>query len=171
MPGILVYLVLVFLLVLFIAIGILSARSRKKSAIPSGKAIYGDLMAEGRILKSARYRLTGKPDKIVRQGNTVIPYEYKSTDAKQPREGHMLQMAVYFVILEENYPDSRVEYGVLKYRNFGFRIENSRALREELLHVLDTMRSDLGMPDRNHNNAGRCVHCSFRENCPQKLIK
>lgn len=139
--------------------------------MPEGESVYGDLMAEGKILRSQRYGISGKPDKVVQNRKLVVPYEYKSTDAVRPREGHMLQMAAYFLILEENFPDSRVEYGVLKYRNYAFRIENSKRLMEELFQVVDRMRSNLGMPEPNHNNRGKCVYCSFRETCSKKLIK
>ncbi|HKJ96563.1 MAG TPA: CRISPR-associated protein Cas4 [Thermoplasmataceae archaeon] len=166
-----IYAILFLLIMLFVIMSAVLSRSRKKFAMPDGKAVYGDLMAEGKILRSRRYGLTGKPDKIVQNGKEVVPYEYKSTDAVRPREGHMLQMAAYFVILEENFPGSKVEYGILKYKNYAFRIENSQRLREELFNVMGRIRGNLGMPEPNHNNPGRCVYCSFRGTCSKKLIK
>lgn len=139
--------------------------------MPAGNQVYGDLMAEGKIMQSRNFGLSGKPDKVVKNGMNIIPYEYKSTDANTPREGHMLQMAAYFVILEENYPGLNVEYGVLKYKNCAFRIENDPRLRGELFRIMDRMRSNLGEPNRNHDSPRRCVYCSFRETCSQKLIK
>lgn len=147
------------------------SKSRKSFAMPAGNQVYGDLMAEGRILRSRNFGLSGKPDKVMKNGNNVIPYEYKSTDASKPREGHMLQMAAYFVILEENYPDSKVEYGVLKYKNCAFRIENDPRLRGELFKIMDRMRNNTGEPERNHESPGRCFRCSFGEICSQRLIR
>lgn len=166
-----IYATLLLLIAAFSFLAIRLRRSKESFAIPKGLPVYSDLKAEGRILRSSRYGLSGKPDKVVQEGSAIIPYEYKSTDANRPREGHMLQMAVYFLILEENFPGSTVEYGVLKYRNCAFRIENSAKLRDELFHVIDGIRSNVGMPDRNHGSPRRCVYCSFRESCSQKLIK
>ncbi len=165
------YIILAVFLTFLVLLAIHFGRSRERFAMPTGDAVYSDLMAEGRILRSQRYGITGKPDKIVQNREGVIPYEYKTTDSQTPREGHMLQMAAYFLILEENYPGLPVSYGVLKYRNSAFRIENSPQLREELFNVVDLMRMSGGMPDRNHESPRRCVYCSFREICPQKLIK
>lgn len=166
-----VYAILALLIILSTVLLIHFSRSKKSFAMPQGTKIYGDLMAEGKIMRSHSFGLSGKPDKVVKNGHKVIPYEYKSTDAKTPREGHMLQMAAYFVILEENFPEDKVEYGVLKYRNYAFRIENSPRLRGELFRIMDQMRGNLGEPERNHNSPRRCVYCSFREICPQKLIR
>ncbi len=139
--------------------------------MPSGYPVYGDLRSEGKILRSLKYGITGKPDKVMQGPEGLVPYEYKTTDSTTPREGHMLQMAAYFLILEENFPAANVSHGVLKYRNTAFRIENSSELRMELLNVVERIREGRGMPERNHNSPRRCVFCSFRETCPQKLIK
>ena len=166
-----IYALLIALIAALLYLSVIFNRSRKRFAIPQGDAVYGDLKAEGRILRSSRYGLTGKPDKVVQNKDLVIPYEYKSTDAVSPREGHMLQMAAYFLILEENFPEEKVEYGILKYKNYAFRIENSESLRQELFHVMKEIRSGTGMTERNHNSRGRCAFCSFRETCSKKLIK
>lgn len=165
------YAILVFLIALLLYLSLVFSRSKKKYAFPQGETVYGDLKAEGRILRSRTHGLSGKPDKVVQNKNLIIPYEYKSTNASRPREGHMLQMAAYFLILEENYPDNEVKYGVLKYKNYAFRIENSDSLKRELFMVMKQIRSGTGMPERNHNNRGRCAFCSFRETCLKKLIK
>lgn len=165
------YALLVFLIALFLYFSVMFTRSKRRFAIPQGESVYGDLKSQGRILRSSQYGLSGKPDKVVQNGNIVIPYEYKSTNAPRPREGHMLQMAAYFLILEENFPENEVQYGVLKYRNHAFRIENSDSLKRELFMVMDQIRHGAGMPERNHNSRGRCAFCSFRESCSKRLIK
>lgn len=166
-----IYVVLGILLTFLLLLAVHFNRAKESYAMPSGEAVYSDFKAQGRILKSERYGLTGKPDRIMQTTDGVIPYEYKTTNSETPREGHMLQMAAYFLILEENYPGSPVSYGVLKYRNTAFRIENSPELRNELFNVMDQIRGAPGMPERNHGSPRRCVYCSFRQICPQKLIK
>lgn len=145
-------------------------KREKKFAIPKGKEVYQDLSVKGKILRSYNYGISGKPDMVVRKGNTLIPYEYKTTDARKPRDGHIYQMVAYFVILEDLYPDRDIPYGVLKYRNEAFRIENIDENKEKLIRVLRDMRNQYGEPERNHVQTGRCFHCSFNEICQQKLI-
>ena len=143
---------------------------RRITALPPGKIVCGDLQSKGTVLKSLRYRVSGKPDMVVRNGNSVIPYEYKSSRASVPRGGHLLQMAAYFLILEENHPDLGVPYGVIKYQDSAFRVRNTMKLRSDLLHAMEEMRHTYDMPYRKHSNPRRCAGCSFRQTCPQSLI-
>ncbi len=164
---------LILLLLLLVGLFFLAGRLRrkeKKYAIPRGKEVYQDLSIKGKILRSYNYGISGKPDMVMQKGNTLIPYEYKTTDARRPRDGHIYQMVAYFLILEDLYPERQIPYGVLKYKNEAFRIDNIRENREKLLGVLNEMRSQYGQPERNHDQSGRCFHCSFNEVCQQKLI-
>lgn len=158
------FLVVIIMLLVYVA-------SRKKiTAVPSGRVIYGDLVAKGTVLKSQRHKLSGKPDMVVRNGNSLIPYEYKSSRATVPRDGHLLQMAAYFLILEENYPQLSVPYGVIKYEGSAFKVKNTMKLRTDLLYTMEVMRMTGNMPVRKHTNPRRCMSCSFRQSCPQSLI-
>lgn len=161
---------LIFLLPVVILVLILILSRRKKSySIPSGRKIYGDMLTKGQILRSERFMLSGKPDMIMKSGNNIIPYEYKSGNANEPRTGHMLQMGVYFLLIADLYPTSRTEYGILKYRNATFRIENTRAIREKVLIAVDKIRSSSGIPVRNHNSRIRCFRCPYKDICSQNL--
>ena len=151
-------------------IAILS-RKRQVYSIPSGRAIYGDLQSEGKVLTSRRYGLTGKPDKVIRRGDEIIPYEFKSTEADSPRTGHLLQMGVYFLILEDNSAGAIIRKGVLKYRTRAFEVRNTPELRERVLRTAQLMRATRGIPRRNHDNPGKCFRCSFKDACSQRLIK
>lgn len=161
---------ILLLLALLVLLGRKLGKKGKSYAIPRGKEVYQDLSSGGKILRSLNYGISGKPDMIRRKGRTLIPYEYKSTDARRPREGHIFQMVAYFLILEDLYPNMDVPYGVLKYRNEAFRIENIGRNRELLLGIVEDMRSQRGEPVRNHSNSGRCFKCSFNQLCGQKLI-
>lgn len=167
-----IYILFVILLG-FIMLIVFSNSTSKKYSIPSGVEVYQDMAPGGKILRSHRYGLTGKPDKVIKKRNRLIIYEYKSTSADKPRKGHLLQMGVYFIILEEMYPGSIVDYGILKYRDHSYRVENTQKLKEDVLIVADNMRkiaSVSGYPVRNHNNPGRCFKCPFKTGCSQSLI-
>ncbi len=67
-------------------------RVRKARGLASGRTLALDDVT----LYSARYRLTGRPDRIVRVGKKVIPEEWKSARRLWP--GHIAQMGVYFLL-------------------------------------------------------------------------
>ncbi len=85
--SILILLLLVLIFALAVWMIYRSFKTSVRYSIPKGTQIYGDLISEGKVLRSNRYALTGKPDKVVMSGRQVIPYEYKTTDADRPREG------------------------------------------------------------------------------------
>lgn len=168
----LTYILVVFLLAFIILIA-MGATSSKKYSVPRGTEVYQDMQNSGKVLRSHRWGLTGKPDKIIKKRNRLVVYEYKSSRAEKPRRGHILQMGAYFLILEEVYPQYVMDYGILKYRDHTYRIENSQKLRDDVLKAADMMRniaSVEGYPVRNHSNPGRCFKCPFKSNCSQSLI-
>ncbi len=167
------YLILSILAALFlssIVILIISLRRNAKDAVPVGSMVYGDLHSKGTTMRSRTYGLSGKPDMVVRSGRNLIPYEYKNTDSLKPREGHLVQMGAYFLILEDLNPGMKVPYGIIKYRNSAFRVPNSSQLRGKVLYVTQLIRNNVGEPARNHENPMKCMPCSFREMCAQSLI-
>ncbi len=166
-----VVIVLLVAVLVFIALAVRALRTPARYSIPRGTQIYGDLLSEGRILRSTRYHLSGKPDKIVQSGRQIIPYELKSTIADRPREGHLLQMGVYFIILEEVYPDKMIPYGIIKYGNNTFRVDNTTRIKTAVMEIANQVRGNYGIPTRNHRNNGKCYKCGFREGCVQSLIR
>ena len=146
-------------------------RKRRSFSIPQGDEVYQDIQGKGKVLVSRSLGISGKPDMVMHKGQHIIPYEYKSTDAERPRDGHLYQMFAYFAILEENYPDASIAYGVLKYKNAAFKVHNTRENRLRLLAIIDEMRQIDSEPARNHDNRGKCFRCSFKEICRQSLIK
>ncbi len=164
-------LILFFLVFISILFAYLMFRARKRFSIPAGKQFYQDLNSNGKILRSTRYGISGKPDMVKRKRHNLIPFEYKSGSSDSPREGHIFQMAAYFLILEENFPKFTVPYGILKYKNRSFIVKNDAHTRDRLLYVIEEMRSQYSEPVRNHRSRIRCLHCSFNEPCEQSLIK
>jgi CRISPR-associated exonuclease Cas4 len=145
-------------------------RRNARDAVPTGSMVYGDLHSRGATMRSHTYGLSGKPDMVVKSGRNLIPYEYKNTDTAKPRDGHLVQMGAYFLILEDLNPGLKVPYGIIKYRNSAFKVPNSAQLRGKVLYVADQIRNNTGEPKRNHENPMKCMPCSFREICTQSLI-
>jgi CRISPR-associated exonuclease Cas4 len=147
---------------------------RRDAGLPEGHVTYVDTGAWKRAerpLFSNRYRLTGRPDYLVRVREGVIPVEVKSGAAPaRPYEAHVLQLAAYCLLVEEG--EARpVPYGIIKYDDKAFEIDYTPALRERLLGTLDAIRAGLEAPDvrRNHHDARRCAACGYREGCEERL--
>jgi CRISPR-associated exonuclease Cas4 len=149
-------------------------RARQDTGLPVGRVSSADTGAWERCerpLFSRRYRLTGRPDYLVQSRKGVIPVEVKSGNApSQPYAAHVLQLAAYCLLVEEQEGRSP-PYGIVKYADRAFEIEYAPSLRTELLHTLGAMRQDLssGDADRNHNDAARCRGCGYRQRCDQRL--
>ena len=160
--------------VLFIILIIISAIAyhflRISEPEPGSREIYSDLSSGGKVLVSRRYMISGKPDMILKKRDAIIPFEYKTTNADKPRTGHLLQMAAYFLILEENFPGMNIDYGIIEYKKQKFRIKNTVELRRKLLSTLAEMRQFRPGTPRNHHNPGKCFRCSFKDSCLQNLI-
>lgn len=165
---------LLFIILLgFIMLIVTGSSTSRKYSVPAGTEIYQDMHSSGKVLRSHRFGITGKPDKVIRKRNKIIVYEYKSSSAERPRRGHLLQMGAYFLILEEMFPQYMVDYGILKYRDHTYRIENTQKLRDDVVnaaHLMRNIASVDGYPARNHSNPGRCFKCPFKSGCSQSLI-
>ena len=168
---------LLVLALLFLGLGLflLARRQRKISGLPEGEIIYtdaGDWRRNERPLFSNRYRLTGKPDYLVRQGGEIIPVEVKSTrlNGRPPYPSHTMQLAAYCLLVEDVL-DVRPAYGILKYADATIRIAYTDALREEVLGALAAMRRAQGASDipRSHEDAVRCRFCGYQRSCDQAL--
>lgn len=153
----------------------LSRRLRKDSGLPQGRVIYSDAGAwqrNDRSLFSTQHQLVGKPDYLVRTEEGIVPVEVKSSPAPlQPRPGHVLQLAAYCLLVEEQLGE-RVPHGIIQYADRQFAIDYTPALRAELLGVMDEMRAALAEGDahRNHADARRCAACGVRDACDERLV-
>jgi CRISPR-associated exonuclease Cas4 len=147
---------------------------RRETGLPAGRVTYVDTGAWDRCdrpLFSSRYRLTGRPDYLVRSQDDVVPVEVKSGAApEQPYPAHVLQLAGYCLLVEEQ--EGRAPpHGILKYGDRAFEIDYTPALRAELLRSLDAIRRDLHARDvdRSHDEPARCQGCGYRNRCDQRL--
>ncbi len=122
-------------------------------------------------LYSARLKLVGRPDRIVRRGNTYTPEEWKSS--KRISHGHRLQLGTYFILIEEEY-GVRPAFGVVVLGD-GSRVEvpNTDVLRKEVLSIADEIRKQrakLTEPVPVHQPANKCRKCGQRANCGQSSV-
>lgn len=101
----------------------------------------------GKLLYSAKYDLQGKPDYVFssRLLGRIVPVELKSGcigEAEEPHHGDFLQLAAYFLILEDVY-GKKPAYGRLVYRDYMFEIKNTARVRREVLATVQEMRQML----------------------------
>ena len=156
---------------------LLAARClRWRSGLPSGALSYADSGRNNmRVLVSERYGLRGKPDYLLKdRAGGIIPVELKSglmPRNGQPHRSHTLQLAVYFLLVEEALNED-VSYGLVQYRDGALWIRNTDGLRAELLQVLAAMRAALreGDTPRSHAKASRCRACSVAGSCAERLV-
>lgn len=123
-------------------------------------------------LFSNNYKIVGKPDYIVKKNNQFIPVEVKTGSYNIPQKNHMLQLAAYCQLVEENY-NNFVPFGVLVYnKSKQYKIPFDPKLRFELEHSIKNMRKILKTRSlsRNHNDQNRCKNCSMRSYCERKIV-
>jgi CRISPR-associated exonuclease Cas4 len=145
-------------------------REKRIRGIPEGLIVYSDLNVPAEPLFSQRSRLVGKPDYIVRHEDRLLPVEVKSGGQPHPQHSHVLQLAAYCQILED-VSGEFIPEGILVYNNVPYTITFDPQLRFELSSVMTQMRDSLheGVMERNHQEPGRCKHCSLRQYCDDRV--
>jgi CRISPR-associated exonuclease Cas4 len=141
-----------------------ASRTRRAAGFAVGKTVALDNVT----LFSERLKLVGRPDRIIRQGEDLIPEEWKS--AKRVNHGHKLQLGTYFLLIEEEF-GVRPPFGVVVLGD-GSRVEveNTERLRSEVLGVAQKIREHRAkireeIPVRQP--AAKCRVCGQRANCGQ----
>ena len=170
-----VFLLILGCLISAVILYILSRRMRDTTGLPDGRIIYTDTGAwqrNERSLYSTTYSITGKPDYLMKDGNTIVPVEIKSgTAPATPYDGHIMQLAAYCLLVEENL-GRRPAGGIIQYADKQFTVSYTAALERRLLAVVADMRSSAGGkdgPHRTHTEMRRCVRCGVREACDERL--
>ncbi len=117
-------------------------------------------------LHSARYRLVGRPDQLVRAGRMLIPVEHKPR-ARRLQDSHTLQVAAQCLLVQEVY-GVRPPYGLLVLAGgIQERVEFTATLEQRLLDTMAEMRAFV----RDDCEPGqlwvarKCRACGFRETC------
>jgi CRISPR-associated exonuclease Cas4 len=170
------FIVIVFLLLLFGAFIAwwLTARAQRAGGLPAGEVIYTDTGAWEKVEKplvDRQHGVVGKPDYLVRTRAGIIPVEVKSgIHPATPYASHVLQLAAYCLLVETT-SGRAPRWGYLHYKNATVRIPYTRALRAQLLDIVESLHEDRIAQDvdRSHNDPGRCRGCGFRYACSQHL--
>jgi CRISPR-associated exonuclease Cas4 len=121
----------------------------------------------GKLLTSSRLNLQGKPDFIYSDGRRLLPVELKSGqigESDLPRDGDLMQLAVYFELIEAEY-NVKPKKGLLIYKDAMFVVKNSGWLRKRLERQLEEMEYMLTHPpgaDEETADFVKCRHCPCR---------
>jgi CRISPR-associated exonuclease Cas4 len=117
-------------------------------------------------LRSARYRLVGRPDHLVISGGVIIPVEQKP-HSRQLRYSHVLQLAAQCLLVQEVY-GQRPPYGIVVLA--GGRQQQIAFTPELERRLVATMKEMRGILAR-HQEPGRCwvqakcTVCGFQRIC------
>jgi CRISPR-associated exonuclease Cas4 len=127
---------------------------------------YGSLMGDrvysdsdknpGKVLYSQVLPLIGKPDYIIKEGNTYIPVEVKTGKTpSEPYESHTMQLMAYCFLIEENY-NITPPGGYIKYPDKEFKIAYTQEAKKSLKYLVKEVmivkesREELHCKHKNH---------------------
>lgn len=168
-------LILAFVLIaLALTLLVISAIQRRSAGLPGGKIIYADTSKWRPVddpIFDSHVGLTGKPDYLVRKGDSIIPVEVKSSHiGGSPYDSHIYQLAAYCLLVHRSY-GIRPSHGILHYTNRTYRIDYTSELESALLDLLIEMRAREGRSSipRSHQAPQRCSRCGYRSICDQRL--
>lgn len=117
-----------------------------------------------KVLHSKKYDIKGKPDYIYisKANKMLLPVELKSGrigDLLEPRKGDLMQLAMYFLIIEDVY-NVQPKKGKIVYDDAMFVIKNTARLRREIKEVLKDMREMLKTGEQEANSSfPTCKNC------------
>ncbi len=151
----------------------IAAAVRAKYHVGQSQLPYVDSEAEKpKLFVAPRIGLTGRPDAVLLAGDVHVPVEVKTgRTPRGPLFSHILQIAAYCVLMEEEF-GKPPPYGVIRYEQASHEIEYNADLRGIVVAKLAEMRALLakgGGAHRNHNRPGKCIGCSRRAACPERL--
>jgi CRISPR-associated exonuclease Cas4 len=161
-----IWLALLAALLLGLVLVVIGQAMRQRRGLGQGRTVALDNVT----LTSRRHGLTGRPDRLVRTGGTVIPEEWKS--GRRVHDSHQLQMGVYFVVIEEEL-GMRPPYGVIVLGDgTQHRVINTDGLRGwgiELAAEIRKARANLSTAIRVNPRLEQCRPCDMREHCGQAM--
>lgn len=159
--------VIIVLVVTFLIVNTKPIKKKKVKLVPFGYHLFytdnnsknnrADNVIHSKLLSSEKYNLQGKPDFIFTNitNRKYIPVELKSgviADKKAPKDGDLLQLVAYFLIIEDLY-NYKPRKGRLVYKDCMFVVKNTRYLRKVLLNTVKDMEN---MLENGHSKASNC---------------
>lgn len=126
--------------------------------------VYSDATGAGKVLVNKKWGIRGKPDEIWKmKDGTYFVVEYKSGMLKRthPYDGDRLQLAAYFLLVEETYQAKKIR-GEIRYQNRVCKVEWTPQLKEQLLTVIQQMREvEQTNETRVNIYLPKCRQCEF----------
>jgi CRISPR-associated exonuclease Cas4 len=152
----------------------ISGRKRRAAGLPSGRVIYTDTRAWGKVEKplfDKDLSLAGRPDYLIEQNGRIIPVEVKTgRTPESPYDSHIFQVAIYCLLVQKTY-GKRPSYGIIHYPGRDFAVDYTTELENTLLDLIADMRINehRSQVTRSHEDEQRCRRCGFSEVCDQRL--
>ena len=134
--------------------------------------VYSDGDDEATLLVDPSTGLRGRPDQIAIIDGSFIPVEQKTGKVPaRPHASHVLQALAYAALVEATTktppPYALLRYGPDQLHSLPWDDANKTRLSEAIQRVQGTMAN--GGARRNHDRVGKCMHCSRRYACPDRL--
>ena len=142
-------------------------RTRRRRGLGNGQTISLDRVS----LTSRRHGLSGRPDRLIRSGGTVIIEEWKSSRSLRP--WHTAQMGVYFLLVEEHFKMKPTHGFLVTGDGVRHRIDNDESLRASVLAMADQIRrrrADVDRPIAVNPSPWQCRPCGIRGHCGQARV-
>jgi CRISPR-associated exonuclease Cas4 len=155
-----------FVVIAVLVIGLLLILNGRGMRLRRGLGEGRTLDLDNRNLYSARYGLTGRPDRII-EGH--IPEEWKS--ARRVYDSHRVQLGVYFLLIEEETGVSPPHGFIVTGDGQRHLIENTPELRAWVLEIADKIRAarrQVAEIIQVNPSPGQCRSCGMREHCGQR---
>ena len=150
-------------------------RGRSEQIIRRSRLVEGEIKSsdsgKAPLLVARHVPLQGRPDYVVERDGAHIPVEVKSGKTpRRPYDSHVMQLAAYCFLVQERY-GTRPPFGVLAYPEQQFEIRYTPKIEDDMLRYLLRIELALrtGEAHRDHENPRRCMGCSRREGCPERL--
>lgn len=143
---------------------------KMKYVSPGDSIAYVGTVRESSMLESKIYGIRGRPDYILEKDGNYIPVEKKTgRTPKGPLFSHIVQLIAYCMLVEEAFGE--VEYGILEYDKRKYFIDYDENLKDAVVRLRENLLEDMdkGEAHRNHERKGKCLNCSRRDICPERL--
>ena len=137
---------------------------RRSVGLGAGRTVSLDRL----VLRSTRLRLVGRPDRIIRDGRSIVIEEWKSSRAV--RGSHVAQLGVYFLLAAERFGVEPLHGFIVCGDGSRHRVENTPELRERVLAIAGQIRAArerVADPLPVAPPPAQCRACGQRANCRQ----
>jgi len=154
-------------LLLGLVLMLLGRGMRRRRGLGQGKTVALDNIT----LISRRHGLTGRPDRLVKTGGTIIPEEWKSS--RTLRAWHRAQLGVDFLLIEDHLRVTPPYGFVVTGDGTRHRVDNDEGLRAWVLDMaaqIRAARAAVRVPLPVTPVRGQCRFCGMLGHCKQARL-